>query len=362
MDLPTILAILKEVPLESLVVLILMLAGVGGLYLAFGGKFKDKDGKLRRILHSKHTTPAMIVSLVLIGAGIAIFLKVLDRGMPPEQPEGGPITTPAPVPPEPTTPPPTEVPTIASPSPSVSPPTPYPSATPLGWIYDNFDDTCISIEKWFPRGHGAGAAEPTPIVRGSCFDFRPPDRIHHMLESNANLIIPSVGQADDGLISYWPRCQARAVQLVVSSYSYEGDTHGWVGLVVPHPQRGNAAIAVWISSRHVLGEVETRVITTRGWVGSQLSTTAQELLSQFQGDQEIVLGIAFDGEYAHVSVGNIESLEVPPIPAVGFQNYFSIAYAVTPNSELYARIAEIRVVPVTFTSWCTLPRTTPAPP
>jgi hypothetical protein len=103
-----------------------------------------------------------------------------------------------------------------------------------------------------------------------------------------------------------------------------------------------------------MGRVRTQVIATRGWVGSQASSTAQVLVADLPQHQEVVLGVAFDGEYARVLVGNVESTQLPPIPAVGFPYSFGIVYAVTPDSELSARIAEVRVTPLALTSWCSL--------
>ena len=360
MDTPTlVVTLLKEVPLYTLVVLVLILAGIGGFYLGLGGRVRDKEGKWRRILDPRtQRNAAMIVSFFLVAAGIVIFVFIADRVIPPSPPAAVTEEPAAPAAVAPTTPAPAEEPTVepavVAPVVTESPPTSPPPATPLGWIYDSFDDACISVGKWFPMGQGTDGAEPTPIVRGDCFDFGPPDPIRHMVETGADLIIPAVRDADDGLISYWPQCQAREIQLVVSDYSYEGNTHGWVGLVVPHPEGSEPVIAVWISSRSIMGRVRTQVIATRGWVGSQASSTAQVLVADLPQHQEVVLGVAFDGEYARVLVGNVESTQLPPIPAVGFPYSFGIVYAVTPDSELSARIAEVRVTPLALTSWCSL--------
>ncbi len=50
-----IVTLLREVPLYTLVVLVLIVAGIAGFYLGLGGKFKDKEGNWRRILDpTKH--------------------------------------------------------------------------------------------------------------------------------------------------------------------------------------------------------------------------------------------------------------------------------------------------------------------
>jgi len=239
--------------------------------------------------------------------------------------------------------------------------TPFPSSTPLAWVYDNFDDSCISNERWYPQEIHLGGRDPTPVIRGDCFDFGPPDRLRQLTELNSGLHIPLVEDANEGLISYWPTCAAKEIQLVIPAYKFAGVSNAWLGLVVPNPTAGQKPIGVWVSSRFASSTAVTKIITTRNWAGSQTSSTAQDVTSELPEGLEVVLGIRFEGDKAYVSVGNLPSNELPPIEALGFPTYFAIVYSVGPGSELSAEVGEIRVVPVAQTSKCRLPAVTPGP-
>jgi hypothetical protein len=239
--------------------------------------------------------------------------------------------------------------------------TPFPSATAISGIYDAFDDACISWHHWSPIEAMPNPPEPTPIIRGDCYDFGPPDDTRDFEETTSRLVLRTEGEAQGGLVSYWPRCQVREIQLVVSSYSFVGVSHGWVGLVVPNPEPRQPPIGIWISSRTALGSTSTKVISTRTGNGSQTTPTARILVEELGEAQEVVLGIRFSGEEVVASAGNIPTHGIEAIPATGFPYHFTVAYYVAPGSELTAEIEEVRVVPLAATSACVLPTTTPAP-
>ena len=180
-------------------------------------------------------------------------------------PDGNSTTTPthpSPTHTESITIPPTVIETIP---PSI---TPYPTATPLNSLFDGFNDACISIYQWYPQHLANNSPVPTAIVKDNCFDFSFPDTVRHLVETNTHLVLDLTNGAKGGLISYWPNCEIREVQLVVSDYSYQGISSSWLGLAVPHPQGDQPPISIWVSSRETYGNPSTKVIITRKWIGS----------------------------------------------------------------------------------------------
>lgn len=249
-----------------------------------------------------------------------------------------------------------------TPTPSVTPTvTPYPSATPVAWIYDRFDDGCLSVYQWTSKSLGIEPVDPTPVVYGNCYRFGKEDKHRHLIETTA-LKVTDLKNAEGGINSRWPSCEIREVQLEIDLFKFAGKSSSWLGLVVPHPEGGNnKAIGIWISAKRVVGEDTIKVISTRGWIGSQTTATQEVLADDVPLDTPIVLGIRFTGEEAQVLVGNIDAHEAEPIEAIEFPSYFSIVYKSQPGSELTFRISEVRVEPASFTSGCMLPTLTPIP-
>lgn len=123
MDVPAIiLELLTKVPLPTLVVMLLIVAGIIGLYLGFGGKFRYKRNTVA--IPPKDRRWAIIVSLILIGIGVWILWMVL-----PPSPE---VPTPTGIPKPSVTAEATSTPTpTATVSPTATlPPTWTPSAEP----------------------------------------------------------------------------------------------------------------------------------------------------------------------------------------------------------------------------------------
>lgn len=202
---------------------------------------------------------------------------------------------------------------------------------------------------------------PTPIIRGYCFDFSYPDTIRHLAETKTHLVLNLSKDSLGGLVSYWPSCQVREVQLVISDYSFRGTSDSWLGLVVPHPETGQKPLSIWISSRESLGESLTKIILTRQGTGDQTAQTVDVLSDFVPKDMPIILGIRFTGEDVIISAGNVPGSKVFEFPALNFPHYFVISYSVSPGSELSFKIDEVRAIPRAFTSDCDLPTVTPSP-
>jgi hypothetical protein len=164
-----------------------------------------------------------------------------------------------------------------------------------------------------------------------------------------------------GIVSYWPSCQVREVQLVISDYSFRGISDSWLGLIVPHPEAGQKPLSIWISSRESFGESFIKIVHTRQGTGDQTAQTINVLSDFVPKDIPIILGIRFTGEDVIISAGNVPGSRVVKIPAKMFPHYFVISYKVEPGSELLFKIDEVRVIPRAYTSDCDLPTVTPSP-